>query len=143
MKIISYRTIHGLIYNALKLFMEMNQKLFDDCTQQYRAERLKEKEKMKEREEFWNQLEAEAIKNPKHQLVANFLSKSTSGGALAASLNAAQAAAGPAPSNEDQDEDASNVSYEKIEAEAREVFILNVTVIVSFSYVCLIFRQSE
>ena len=27
------KTIHGLIYNALKLFMEMNQKLFDECTQ--------------------------------------------------------------------------------------------------------------
>lgn len=36
-----FRTIHGLIYNALKLFMEMNQKLFDDCTQQYKAERQK------------------------------------------------------------------------------------------------------
>ncbi len=36
-----YRTIHGLIYNALKLFMEMNQKLFDDCTQHYKMERQK------------------------------------------------------------------------------------------------------
>lgn len=36
-----HRTIHGLIYNALKLFMEMNQKLFDDCTQQYKAEKQK------------------------------------------------------------------------------------------------------
>uniref|UniRef100_A0A8B9NH63 Serine/threonine protein phosphatase 2A regulatory subunit n=1 Tax=Accipiter nisus TaxID=211598 RepID=A0A8B9NH63_9AVES len=35
------KTIHGLIYNALKLFMEMNQKLFDDCTQQYKAEKQK------------------------------------------------------------------------------------------------------
>uniref|UniRef100_A0A7M4F104 Serine/threonine protein phosphatase 2A regulatory subunit n=1 Tax=Crocodylus porosus TaxID=8502 RepID=A0A7M4F104_CROPO len=34
------KTIHGLIYNALKLFMEMNQKLFDDCTQQFKAEKL-------------------------------------------------------------------------------------------------------
>jgi len=32
------RTIHGLIYNALKLFMEMNQKLFDSCTQRFKAE---------------------------------------------------------------------------------------------------------
>ena len=31
------QTIHGLIYNALKLFMEMNQKLFDECTQQYKV----------------------------------------------------------------------------------------------------------
>lgn len=38
---LSCRTIHGLIYNALKLFMEMNQKLFDDCTQQFRAEKNK------------------------------------------------------------------------------------------------------
>lgn len=35
------KTIHGLIYNALKLFMEMNQKLFDDCTQHYKMERQK------------------------------------------------------------------------------------------------------
>lgn len=35
------KTIHGLIYNALKLFMEMNQKLFDECTQQYKQERQK------------------------------------------------------------------------------------------------------
>ena len=36
------QTIHGLIYNALKLFMEMNQKLFDECTQQYKVETLLE-----------------------------------------------------------------------------------------------------
>ena len=35
------RTIHGLIYNALKLFMEMNQRLFDDCTQQNKLEKQK------------------------------------------------------------------------------------------------------
>lgn len=29
------KTIHGLIYNALKRLMEMNQKVFDECTQQY------------------------------------------------------------------------------------------------------------
>lgn len=29
------KTIHGLIYNALKLFMEMNQRLFDECSQSY------------------------------------------------------------------------------------------------------------
>jgi len=33
------RTIHGLIYNALKLFMEMNQKLFDECSQKYKQEK--------------------------------------------------------------------------------------------------------
>ena len=31
-----YRTIHGLIYNALKIFMDMNQKLFDECNAKYK-----------------------------------------------------------------------------------------------------------
>jgi len=127
-----------LIYNALKLFMEMNQKLFDDCTQQYRAERLKEKEKLKEREEFWNQIESEAIKNPNHYLVVSLTPKTDYAGAVALSVSAAQTAAAAAAaaaanaaaaaeqitasSSEDQEEDTSNVSYEKIENEAREVF---------------------
>ena len=73
------KTIHGLIYNALKLFMEMNQKLFDECTQQYKvscifkdkikatkkthfiiqfqAERMKEKERLKQRLDAWNKVE--------------------------------------------------------------------------------------
>ncbi|XP_043076246.1 protein phosphatase 2, regulatory subunit B', gamma b isoform X2 [Puntigrus tetrazona] len=58
------KTIHGLIYNALKLFMEMNQKLFDDCTQQFRAEKNKEKAKWKEREEAWIKIENLAKSNP-------------------------------------------------------------------------------
>ncbi|XP_033835449.1 serine/threonine-protein phosphatase 2A 56 kDa regulatory subunit delta isoform isoform X2 [Periophthalmus magnuspinnatus] len=58
------KTIHGLIYNALKLFMEMNQKLFDDCTQQYKADKQKEKYKLKEREEVWSRIEGLARQNP-------------------------------------------------------------------------------
>lgn len=33
------KTIHGLIYNALKLFMEMNQKLFDECNRNFKQEK--------------------------------------------------------------------------------------------------------
>ncbi|XP_059542676.1 serine/threonine-protein phosphatase 2A 56 kDa regulatory subunit gamma isoform isoform X6 [Myotis daubentonii] len=62
------KTIHGLIYNALKLFMEMNQKLFDDCTQQFKAEKLKEKLKMKEREEAWVKIENLAKANPQYSV---------------------------------------------------------------------------
>ncbi|XP_016305377.1 serine/threonine-protein phosphatase 2A 56 kDa regulatory subunit gamma isoform [Sinocyclocheilus anshuiensis] len=62
------KTIHGLIYNALKLFMEMNQKLFDDCTQQFRAEKNKEKAKLKEREEAWMKIESLAKSNPQYVL---------------------------------------------------------------------------
>ncbi|XP_075471170.1 serine/threonine-protein phosphatase 2A 56 kDa regulatory subunit gamma isoform isoform X5 [Ascaphus truei] len=61
------KTIHGLIYNALKLFMEMNQKLFDDCTQQFKAEKQKEKLKLKEREEAWVKIENLAKSNPQAQ----------------------------------------------------------------------------
>ncbi|GAB1604534.1 serine/threonine-protein phosphatase 2A 56 kDa regulatory subunit gamma isoform-like isoform X1 [Argonauta hians] len=59
------KTIHGLIYNALKLFMEINQKLFDECTTQYKTERQKEKERNKQRDEAWNTLKSLAMTNPK------------------------------------------------------------------------------
>ncbi|XP_044293053.1 serine/threonine-protein phosphatase 2A 56 kDa regulatory subunit gamma isoform isoform X3 [Varanus komodoensis] len=65
------KTIHGLIYNALKLFMEMNQKLFDDCTQQFKAEKLKEKLKMKEREEAWVKIENLAKSNPQYSIYSD------------------------------------------------------------------------
>ncbi|XP_034833796.1 serine/threonine-protein phosphatase 2A 56 kDa regulatory subunit gamma isoform-like isoform X4 [Maniola hyperantus] len=58
------KTIHGLVYNALKLFMEMNQKLFDECTQQYKQEKQKERERLMQREELWQKLEARAAANP-------------------------------------------------------------------------------
>lgn len=57
------KTIHGLIYNALKLFMEMNQKLVDECTQQYKQERQREKERVKGREEAWQKVETQAKRN--------------------------------------------------------------------------------
>ncbi|XP_028563927.1 serine/threonine-protein phosphatase 2A 56 kDa regulatory subunit gamma isoform isoform X1 [Podarcis muralis] len=65
------KTIHGLIYNALKLFMEMNQKLFDDCTQQFKAEKVKEKLKMKEREEAWVKIENLAKSNPQYSVFSD------------------------------------------------------------------------
>jgi serine/threonine-protein phosphatase 2A regulatory subunit B' len=45
--------------------MEMNQKLFDECSQKYKLDRQKEKEKMKEREQMWSKIELNAKKNPK------------------------------------------------------------------------------
>lgn len=57
------KTIHGLIYNALKLFMEMNQRLFDECTVRYKDERQKKQKKSKECEEAWAKLEKCAIEN--------------------------------------------------------------------------------
>ncbi|XP_055294805.1 serine/threonine-protein phosphatase 2A 56 kDa regulatory subunit delta isoform isoform X2 [Sitodiplosis mosellana] len=51
------KTIHGLIYNALKLFMEMNQKLFDECNTNFKQEREMENEKLSQREVVWQQVE--------------------------------------------------------------------------------------
>uniref|UniRef100_A0A8C8I0P4 Serine/threonine protein phosphatase 2A regulatory subunit n=1 Tax=Oncorhynchus tshawytscha TaxID=74940 RepID=A0A8C8I0P4_ONCTS len=73
-------TIHGLIYNALKLFMEMNQKLFDDCTQQFRAEKNKEKAKWKEREEAWVKIENLAKSNPQVSMHRHYSSLFVSSG---------------------------------------------------------------
>jgi len=67
------KTIHGLIYNALKLFMDMNQKLFDDCTQKFKAEMKKEKEKEKERLDAWKKVEDKARQNPDVESVAKML----------------------------------------------------------------------
>lgn len=64
------KTIHGLIYNALKLFMEMNQKLFDDCTMQYKAERQREKERNKQRDDAWNKVQNLAMTNPKFKAIS-------------------------------------------------------------------------
>lgn len=64
------KTIHGLIYNALKLFMEMNQKLFDECTQKYKQERQREKEDLKKREEAWLKIDELARKNPDYVKIA-------------------------------------------------------------------------
>jgi len=58
------KTIHGLIYNALKLFMEMNQKLFDDCVQQYKVERHREKESFRKRDLAWDKIIQVAKINP-------------------------------------------------------------------------------
>ncbi|KAM8705966.1 hypothetical protein ACLKA7_010290 [Drosophila subpalustris] len=58
------KTIHGLIYNALKLFMEMNQRLFDECSKNYKQEKQMEREKLNQREELWQQVESLAKTNP-------------------------------------------------------------------------------
>jgi serine/threonine-protein phosphatase 2A regulatory subunit B' len=36
----SVRTIHGMIYNALKLFMDMNPELFEEAVQNFKRERI-------------------------------------------------------------------------------------------------------
>ncbi|KAH8310351.1 hypothetical protein KR044_000860 [Drosophila immigrans] len=66
------KTIHGLIYNALKLFMEMNQRLFDECSKNYKQEKQMEREKLNQREELWQQVESLAKTNPEWTKMRRF-----------------------------------------------------------------------
>jgi len=58
------KTIHGLIYNAMKVFMEIDGPLFDECTKKYKADKLKEKQKQKEQDERWLKVRQAATRNP-------------------------------------------------------------------------------
>ncbi|XP_067680378.1 serine/threonine-protein phosphatase 2A 56 kDa regulatory subunit delta isoform-like isoform X6 [Haliotis asinina] len=104
------KTIHGLIYNALKLFMEMNQKLFDDCTQQYKAERQKEKEKNKQREEAWTRIHTLAKDNPQFRSL----------GSTTPTDMSANPGNSPVPNNTAEEEGDMNLTMEKLENEAKE-----------------------
>lgn len=65
------KTIHGLIYNALKLFMEMDQKLFDECSQKYKVEKQTEKERLRDRDSAWSKIESKARQNPNYKIFAS------------------------------------------------------------------------
>lgn len=103
------KTIHGLIYNALKLLMEMNQKLFDECTHQYKQIKQNEKQKMRNREDAWNKIESIAKRNPQFLAVLPVLN-------AVESSNAATQGQGDALTPVDEEE----MTYEKLASEARE-----------------------
>uniref|UniRef100_A0A914HGY5 Serine/threonine protein phosphatase 2A regulatory subunit n=1 Tax=Globodera rostochiensis TaxID=31243 RepID=A0A914HGY5_GLORO len=54
----SAQTIVALVYNVLKTFMEMNGRLFDELTTNYKLERQKEKKREKDREELWKRMDS-------------------------------------------------------------------------------------
>lgn len=58
------KTIQGLIYNALKLFMDMNQKLFDECTTRFKEQVAQEEQVLQERADAWGKVEQMAKENP-------------------------------------------------------------------------------
>ncbi|KAJ8700233.1 serine/threonine-protein phosphatase 2A 56 kDa regulatory subunit delta isoform, variant 2 [Pleurotus ostreatus] len=55
------RTIHGMVYNALKLFMEINPDLFDEAMQHYRQQRIEEQQSAVHRYEAWQKLREVAL----------------------------------------------------------------------------------
>lgn len=57
------RTIHGMVYNALKLFMEINPDLFDESMQQYKQRKFAEQEHAVTQYAAWQQLRERALRN--------------------------------------------------------------------------------
>ena len=47
--------------------MEMNQKMFDECSQKYKQDRTRENETNQKREDLWVRIEQNARKNPKYR----------------------------------------------------------------------------
>ncbi|KAF6773994.1 hypothetical protein AHF37_06053 [Paragonimus kellicotti] len=68
-----------------QLFMEMNQKLFDSCTQKYKEDRQRHREEAKRRERIWATLHRTARENPLYAVV---MSNSTNQSDSAASASA-------------------------------------------------------
>ncbi|KAK5993940.1 PP2A B subunit isoform B'-delta [Cladobotryum mycophilum] len=54
------RTIHGMVYNAMKLFMEINPQLFDDCSHEYTEQQNSAAAREAMRERKWATLAEQA-----------------------------------------------------------------------------------
>ena len=76
------RTIHGMVYNAMKLFMEINPQLFDDCSHEYTEHQNNAEARELARENKWKALADQASRNkttngstkgpnPKKQVLGN------------------------------------------------------------------------
>ncbi|KAI0079943.1 B56-domain-containing protein [Panus rudis PR-1116 ss-1] len=66
------RTIHAMVYNALKLFMEINPDLFDEAMQHYKQQKLEERQHAVERYEQWQKIRQKAIENSGGKLPEGF-----------------------------------------------------------------------
>ena len=51
------RTIHGMVYNAMKLFMEVNPQLFDECTHEYTEQQSNVDNVKAARQAKWDRLQ--------------------------------------------------------------------------------------
>jgi serine/threonine-protein phosphatase 2A regulatory subunit B' len=56
------RTIHGMVYNAMKLFMEINPQLFDDCSHDYTELQNSAEKREQARQSKWDRLAEQADK---------------------------------------------------------------------------------
>ncbi|CRG87526.1 Serine/threonine-protein phosphatase 2A 56 kDa regulatory subunit delta isoform [Talaromyces islandicus] len=56
------KTIHSMVYNAMKLFMDINPQLFDDCMQEYKEHQSGADEREKSRRQRWDLVVEQAEK---------------------------------------------------------------------------------
>jgi len=54
------RTIHGMVYNAMKLFMEINPQLFDECSHDYTELQSTAEQRKQNRQNKWDKLAEQA-----------------------------------------------------------------------------------
>lgn len=58
------RSIHSLVFTALKVFSDINMSLFDECSARYKAEMQAEDEHKRARQAKWDKVVQLAMKNP-------------------------------------------------------------------------------
>ncbi|KAI1079323.1 protein phosphatase 2A regulatory B subunit [Whalleya microplaca] len=65
------RTIHGMVYNAMKLFMEINPQLFDDCSHEYTEQQNSASAREALRERKWAAIKEQATKKKSNGATGN------------------------------------------------------------------------
>ncbi|KAI1254080.1 hypothetical protein MGN70_004476 [Eutypa lata] len=65
------RTIHGMVYNAMKLFMEINPQLFDDCSHEYTEQQNNAAAREALRERKWAAITEQAGKKTPNGIPSN------------------------------------------------------------------------
>lgn len=73
------RTIHGMVYNAMKLFMEVNPQLFDDCSHDYAESQNNAGQKELDRKARWDQLAELARAKQNGRIAPSFHATATTG----------------------------------------------------------------
>eukprot|EP00879_Flechtneria_rotunda_P001234 GHRR01001381.1.p1 GENE.GHRR01001381.1~~GHRR01001381.1.p1 ORF type:complete len:509 (+),score=135.36 GHRR01001381.1:182-1708(+) len=52
--------VHGLTCNVRKMFMELDEQLYEECRQRYEQEQQRQRQKEEQRQQEWNQLQTQA-----------------------------------------------------------------------------------
>ena len=70
-------TVHGLTCNVVKLFMEMDPKLFDECSAKFQAQQKEDQDKALEKQQNWGLIERKAEANPMYEKVKHSIAEHT------------------------------------------------------------------